>query len=71
VELSGGLQAAPYVALAESVSVARQDRREFESLLRQAIAIDPEKRPEWRLANAVMQRRANRLLAHADQMFVE
>lgn len=71
VELSGGLQAAPYVALAESVSVAKQDRREFESLLGQAITIDPEKRPEWRLANAVMQRRANRLLAHADQMFVE
>lgn len=71
VELSGGLQAAPYVALAESVSVARQDRREFELLLGQAIAIDPEMRPEWRLANAVMQRRASRLLAHADQMFVE
>jgi hypothetical protein len=71
VELSGGFQAAPYVALAESVSVARQDRREFERLLGQAMAIDPEKRPEWRLANVVMQRRANRLLAHAGQMFVE
>jgi hypothetical protein len=35
------------------------------------MAIDPEKRPEWRLANVVMQRRANRLLAHAGQMFVE
>jgi TRAP transporter T-component len=71
VELSGGFQAAPYVALAESVAVAKQDRREFELRLRQAIAIDPEKRPEWRLANAVMQRRAKRLLTHADQMFVE
>lgn len=71
VELSGGFQAAPYVALAESVSVAKQDRREFERLLRQAIAVDPGKRPEWRLANVVMQRRASRLLAHADQMFVE
>ena len=71
VELSGGLQAAPYVALAESVSVARQDRREFERLLGQGMAIDAKERPEWRLANVVMQRRASRLLAHADQMFVE
>lgn len=71
VELSGGQQAAPYVSLAESVAVARRDRREYEALLRQALAVDPERRPEWRLANLVMQRRARWLLAHAEQQIPE
>lgn len=71
VELSGGRQAAPYISLAESVAVARRDRGEFESLLRQALAVDPGARPEWRLANLVMQRRARRLLARADELFPE
>ena len=71
VALSGGRQAAPFVSLAESVSVARRDRAEFERLLEQALAVDPDARPEWRLANLVMQRRARRLLAHADELFPE
>lgn len=71
VELSGGLQAAPYVSLAESVSVAMRRRREFEQLLRKALAVDPDARPEWRLANLVMQRRAERLLARAEEFFPE
>jgi len=71
VELSGGQQAAPYVSLAESVAVARRDRREYESLLKQALAVDPDRRPEWRLANLVMQRRARWLLARAGTQFPE
>ena len=71
VELSGGQQAGPYVALAESVAVARRDRREYESLLGQALAVDPGRRPEWRLANLVMQRRARWLLARAETQFPE
>ena len=71
VELSGGQQAGPYVSLAESVAVARRDRREYESLLRQALAVDPDRRPEWRLANLVMQRRARWLLARAGTQFPE
>lgn len=71
VALSGGLQAAPFVSLAESVSVARHDRPEFEGLLKRALAVDPNARPEWRLANLVMQRRARRLLAHAEEFFPE
>jgi predicted anti-sigma-YlaC factor YlaD len=71
VELSEGKQAGPYVSLAESVAVARRDRREFEALLRQALAVDPGARREWRLENLVMQRRARRLLAHADEFFPE
>jgi hypothetical protein len=71
VELSLGQQASPYVSLAESVAVARQDRQEFEALLKQALQVDANARPEWRLANLVMQRRARRLLARADELFVE
>jgi hypothetical protein len=50
VSLSGGRSAAPYVTYAEAVTVARGDRREFESLLNQALGIDPATAPEWRLA---------------------
>src|SRR2546426_708756 len=63
VELSGGLRASPFLALAESVSVRNQDRAEFEALLQRALAIDPEAKPEWRLVNIIMQRRARWLLA--------
>lgn len=71
VTLTGGHQAAPFVSLAAGVAVDRQDRREFESLLRQALAIDPNGRPEWRLANLIMQRRARWLLARAPDLFLE
>jgi predicted anti-sigma-YlaC factor YlaD len=71
VELSDGQQAGPYVSLAESVCVERHARREFETLLQQALAVDPDARPEWRLANVVMQRRARRLLARAGELFPE
>jgi len=69
VALSEGGQAGPYVSLAESVCVDTRARQEFETLLRQALAVDPDARPEWRLANLVMQRRARRLLARADELF--
>jgi predicted anti-sigma-YlaC factor YlaD len=71
IELSGGLQAAPYVSFAESVAVARRDRVAYEAALKQALAIDPGKRPDWRLANLVMQRRARWLLGRVDLVFVE
>ncbi len=69
VQLTGGQQAAPYVALAESVCVTNQDAAEFRSLLNQALAIDPDDRREWRLANTIMQRRARWLLAVTNQLF--
>jgi len=71
VSLTGGQLASPYVSLAEGVSLSRQDRREFESLLHRALAIDPDARPEWRLANLVVQRRARWLLSRADQLFLD
>jgi len=70
VELSGGQQAAPFVALAEAVCVQKQDRAEFESLLKRAAAIDANARPQWRLANLVMQRRARWLLGRVEELIL-
>ena len=70
VQLSGGRQAGPYVSLAE-VCIDKRARQEFEALLKQALAVDPGARPEWRLANLVMQRRARAMLARADELFPE
>jgi hypothetical protein len=71
VRLSAGQKAGPYVVYAESVCVTLQNRREFVAMLKRATAIDPAARPEWRLENAVMQRRARWLLAQADQLFLD
>jgi predicted anti-sigma-YlaC factor YlaD len=68
--LSAQHQAGPLVSLAEAVGVPRQNRAEFESLLRRALALDPDARPEFRLVNLVMQRRARWLLARTDDLFV-
>ena len=66
VQLSGGQQAGPFITLAESVAIEQQNRKEFESLLKQALAIDANAKPEWRLANLIMQRRARWLLRQED-----
>lgn len=71
VSITGGQLAGPFVALAEAVSVNRQDRVEFEAMLQRALAIDADARPEWRLANLIMQRRARWLLTRADDLFLE
>ena len=68
VELSAGMQAAPYVALAESVAVPQQDRAHFKLLLEQALAVDVDARPQYRLANLIMQRRARWLLSRTDEL---
>lgn len=70
VALTHGHLASPYVSLAEGVSVSHQDRAEFEALLHQALAIDADARPEWRLANLILQRRARWLLSREDQLFL-
>lgn len=71
VALSGGLQAAPFVSLAEAVSLRAQDRQEFVSLLERALAIDLARDPGSRLANRVLQRRARWLLDRADRLFAD
>ncbi len=71
IELSRGLSAAPYVAFAESVSVAEQDRAEFLALLGTALAIDVDAAPERRVENLVHQRRARWLVSRVDELFLE
>ena len=70
VELCGGQLAGPLVALAEAVSVRSQNATEFKELLHRALAIDPDVKPEWRLVNRVMQRRARWLLSRIDELFL-
>jgi len=71
VALTNRQMAAPFVAYAETVSIQKQNRAEFESLLKQALGVDPDRRPEWRLSNLVMQRRARWLLSREDSLFLE
>ena len=70
VELSDGQMAGPFVSMAEAVAVQQQNLLEFKVLLGQALAIDPDVRPEWRLANRIMQRRAQWLLGRTDELFL-
>jgi predicted anti-sigma-YlaC factor YlaD len=71
VGLSAGKLASPLVAYAEAVCVQRQQRAEFEKLLKQALEINADEMPEWRLTNLVMQRRARWLLSRTDELFAE
>jgi predicted anti-sigma-YlaC factor YlaD len=71
VELSGGQLAGPFVCLAESVSVQKQNLAEFKDLLNRGLAINPDLRPEWRVVNLVMQRRARWLLGQTEDLFLE
>lgn len=70
VELSGGNQAGPFVALAESVALQQQNAAEFKALLDQALAVKVDARPEWRLVNTLMQRRAAWLLGRIDDLIL-
>jgi predicted anti-sigma-YlaC factor YlaD len=69
VALTKGQLASPFVSLAESVSVQNQDRAEFETLLKRALSVNPDERPEWRLQNLITQRRARWLLGRVDDLF--
>jgi hypothetical protein len=69
VEIQKGLAPGPYVSLAVGVAVPNQDRQEYERLLKEALAIDPEKDPSNRLVTLVYQRRARVLLDRVDEKF--
>ncbi len=70
VTLSNGIDAGPYVSLAEAVAIPKQNAKEFESLLNKALAIDVDAHPKIRLSNTVMQRRAKWLLARKDDLIL-
>ncbi|MBW2037244.1 MAG: TRAP transporter TatT component family protein [Deltaproteobacteria bacterium] len=70
VMLTRGKKASPYVLLASSVAVRKQDYKMFRDLLHKALAIDPDAVPEWRLANILAQKKARWLLDHSAQLFL-
>ena len=71
VEIQKGLSPVPYLGLALGVAKSRQDRKEFEELLRRALAIDPAQSPDNRLVTLIMQKRARLFLDHIDDLFLE
>jgi len=71
VAISKGEKPGPYVTLAETVAVMKQDHKEFEDLLNRALAIDPEKNQSARLVTILMQRKARALLAREDELFLD
>jgi len=71
LELTEGKLISPLVSFAETISISKQDRAQFELLLKRALDIDPGIKPEWKLENLVMQRRARWLLSRMNQLFVE
>ena len=71
LQLAEGARVGPYVTLAQTVSVQQQDRAEFEELLEEALAIDVDEHPQQRLVNILLQQKAERLLADADELFLE
>ena len=61
----------PLVSFAETIDVSTQNRKEFQSLLEEALAFDANLAPESRVANLVAQRRARWLLGRTAELFVE
>lgn len=68
--LDGGRRAGTFVSMAESVCVPAQDVIRFHALLERALAIEVDAYPDERLVNVVMQRRARRLLAREEELFL-
>lgn len=71
LELSRGMRAGPYIALATSVSVKNQDSAEFRSLLEKALAVEVDADIPDRLVNIINQRHARWLLDHVDDFFLD
>jgi predicted anti-sigma-YlaC factor YlaD len=68
-ELSGGRRVSPVVSFAETVSVGTQNQKQFEQLLKDALAFDVNSAPEFRVANILAQRRAQWLLNRTSELF--
>ena len=71
VALSGGDSAGAHVGYAESIAVARQDRRAFIRALEAALAIDVDAAPERRMTNVLAQKKARRLLEKQEALFLD
>ena len=69
--LNGGRRAGTYVGYAEGVVRKQQDVKLFRSLIDKALEVDVDAHPEDRLANVISQRRARRLLARIEDLFLD
>jgi predicted anti-sigma-YlaC factor YlaD len=67
--LNQGHSIGPLILLAESACIKQQNRQRFESLLKQSLAFDVNRYPEYRLANIMAQRKASYLLDNIDALF--
>lgn len=70
LELSDGRLASVYVAYAEAVAVAQQDKELFLAMLNKALEIDVDAYSTLRLNNLLYQRRAEWLLTRLDWLFL-
>jgi predicted anti-sigma-YlaC factor YlaD len=71
VEITGGKKASAHVALATTVAVREQDVEGFRALLEKALAVDPQEVKKWRLSNILAQQKAEWLLGHIPDFFVD
>jgi len=71
LEISGGQRASVHLALAEAVSIREQNLAEFQTLLDTALAVDPDRVPQFRLTNIIARRRARWLQSRIPDLFVE
>jgi predicted anti-sigma-YlaC factor YlaD len=70
VAFTGGNAAGPHVSYAMGVMLPQQKRKEFEDLMRKALAVDVDREPRLRLANVLAQLYAQYLVDHLDELFV-
>ncbi len=71
LRLSGGKRCSIWLTWAESISVAAQNRSEFDQFVDKARNCDLQSAPENRLLNTLAQRRARWLKAHESDFFLE
>lgn len=71
VRLSDGELASPYVALAKTVAVRRQDAARYRQLLETALAVDANDVPQFALRNALAQREAQWYLDNVERFFLD
>ncbi len=70
VVLSDGKSPSPYVSLATTLCIQRQYAKEFVTLCKTALALDPDADPENRLQAEVARRKASWYLEHMEDFFL-
>lgn len=70
LELAEGKNPSPYLSLATSVCIPKQYAEEFIGLMEKALAVDPEKDPDNKLAITLARKRARWYLDNMDLFFL-